>query len=196
MEFVEPIRDRKKIKQIKNTLRWGKKIRDLLLFELGINSALRISDLLSLQVMDLFDENDLPKDSFYIKEQKTGKKHKVTITPKVKRTLLDYKNEYESVMKEKTHYIFFNQKKHPLGIKNIDRKMAWLLIDRWCHDVWLKWNFGGHTLRKTWGFQARQIWTPIELIQHKLNHSSITVTKKYLGITDDELQKICNDLDL
>lgn len=196
MEFVEPIRDKKKIEQIKNTLRWAGKIRDLLLFELWINSALRISDLLSLQVKDLFDENDLPKESFDIIEEKNSKKHKVTITPKVQRTLLDYKSEYKCIMKEKWYFIFFNQKKHPLGIKSINRKMARLLIDTWCHNAWLKWNYGWHTLRKTWWYQARQAWVQIELIQHKLNHSSISVTKRYLWITDDELQKICNELDL
>jgi len=53
MQFVEPIRDVRKISQIKNLLQAENNIRDLLLFELGINSALRISDLLTLQVKDL-----------------------------------------------------------------------------------------------------------------------------------------------
>jgi hypothetical protein len=51
MNFVEPIRDRKKIAQIKNQLRGQGRYRDLLLFVVGINTALRISDLLEL----LFD---------------------------------------------------------------------------------------------------------------------------------------------
>jgi hypothetical protein len=50
MNFVEPIRDRKKIAQIKNQLRGQRRYRDLLLFVVGINTALRISDLLELQV--------------------------------------------------------------------------------------------------------------------------------------------------
>ena len=54
MKFVEPIRDRKKISQIKNLLRGNENYRDLLLFVLGINSALRISDLLQLKVGDFF----------------------------------------------------------------------------------------------------------------------------------------------
>ena len=49
MNFVEPIRDRKKIAQIKNLLRGQERYRDLLLFVVGINTALRISDLLELQ---------------------------------------------------------------------------------------------------------------------------------------------------
>ena len=48
MNFVEPIRDRKKIAQIKNLLRGQRRYRDLLLFVVGINTALRISDLLQL----------------------------------------------------------------------------------------------------------------------------------------------------
>ena len=50
MNFVEPIRDRKKIAQIKNLLRGEKRFRDLLLFTVGINTALRISDLLRLRI--------------------------------------------------------------------------------------------------------------------------------------------------
>lgn len=196
MQFVEPIRDEKKITQIKNTLRWAWKIRDLLLFELWINSALRISDLLSLQVKDLFDEQDNPKEFFEIKESKTDKKHKVTITPKVQGTLQEYKKAYWAILKEKTHYIFFNQKRFPLGSKSLNRGMAWLLIDTRCRDVGLNWNYGWHTLRKTRWYQARMKGVPMELIQHKLNHSSLSVTKRYLWITDDELHKVCNDLDL
>jgi len=48
MNFVEPIRDRKKIAQIKNLLRGQDRYRDLLLFVVGINTALRISDLFKL----------------------------------------------------------------------------------------------------------------------------------------------------
>jgi hypothetical protein len=38
-------------------------------------------------------------------------------------------------MTEKSNFLFFNQKKHPLGIKGIDRKMAWLLIDKRCSEA-------------------------------------------------------------
>ena len=57
-------------------------------------------------------------------------------------------------------------------------------------DTW------GHTLRKTWGYQARLKAIPLEIIQHKLNHSSLAVTQRYLGITDDEIMEACIKLDL
>jgi integrase len=65
-----------------------------------------------------------------------------------------------------------------------------------CNAVGLVGNFGTHTLRKTWGYQARQAGVPLELIMHKLNHSNIAMTKRYLGITDDELRAITEGLNL
>ena len=74
MNFVEPIRDRKKIAQIKNQLRGQRRYRDLLLFVVGINTALRISDLLELQVEHFLDDYQHIKQQFWIKEKKRGKR--------------------------------------------------------------------------------------------------------------------------
>jgi len=68
MKFVEPIRDRKKITQIKNLLRGQNRYRDLLLFVVGINTALRISDLLKLQSNQFIDEDE--KTSAVIKKNR------------------------------------------------------------------------------------------------------------------------------
>ena len=90
MNFVEPIRDRKKIAQIKNLLRGQKRLRDLLLFVVGINTALRISDLLKLRIGHFLDENGLYKRRFWIKEQKRGKRHEVVINNSIHEALDEY----------------------------------------------------------------------------------------------------------
>ncbi len=196
MQFVEPIRDIKKVTQIKNMLRGENKIRDLLLFELWINSALRISDLLGIKVKDLFDEKGNINSFFDIKEEKTNKSNRITLTPKVQETLKQYKWMYSFIIDKPDLYVFFHSKRSPKGEKHIDRKQAWKMIHQRCIDAWLKWNFGWHTLRKTWGYQARLNAIPLEIIQHKLNHSSLSVTQRYLWITADEIADACNKLDL
>ena len=87
MNFVEPIRDRKKIAQIKNLLRGQKRFRDLLLFVVGINTALRISDLLQLQVNHFLDEQGRVKHRFWIKERKRGKRHEIVINTSIREAL-------------------------------------------------------------------------------------------------------------
>jgi integrase len=89
MNYVEPIRDRKKIAQIKNILRGQGRHRDLLLFVVGINSALRISDLLQLKIAHFLDEKGKIKGRFWIKEQKRGKRHEITINQSIRETLTE-----------------------------------------------------------------------------------------------------------
>jgi integrase len=110
--------------------------------------------------------------------------------------LKQYQIEYPYVVDKPDFYVFFHSKRTPKGEKHIDRKQARKMISEWCHNVWLKGNFWGHTLRKTWGYQARLNAIPLEIIQHKLNHSSLAVTQRYLGITADEIAEACNKLDL
>ncbi len=69
MNFVNPIGDRKKIAQIKNQLRKQGRFRDLLLFTMGINSALHISDLLQLRIGHFLDDQGGYKQRFRIHEQ-------------------------------------------------------------------------------------------------------------------------------
>ena len=88
--FVEPIRDRKKIAQIKNQLRGQHRFRDLLMFVVGINSALRISDLLALRVEHFLNEEQQIRQRFWIKEHKRGKRQEIVINNSIRETLDDF----------------------------------------------------------------------------------------------------------
>lgn len=195
MNYVEPIRDRKKIAQIKNLLRGQKRFRDLLLFVVGINSALRISDLLELRTGHFLDEKGKVRQRFWIKEQKRGKRQEVVINDSIRTTLEEYLEAYPLVAENTENYIFFSSKgedySHP-----IKRGQAWKLITAICREVGLSGDFGTHSLRKTWGYHARLNGVDLALIMHKLNHESIAYTRRYLGITDDELQAVVQRLNL
>jgi len=195
MNFVEPIRDKKKIAQIKNLLRGQMKFRDLLLFVIGINTALRISDILQLQVGHFLDEKNKVRNRFWIKEKKRNKRQEVVINTSMREALIEYFSAYSQIKEDKSNYVFFNPKKdnflHP-----IKRGQAWKFITSICKQVGLSGNFGTHSLRKTWGYHARMSGVDLALIMHKLNHESIAYTKRYIGITDDELQAVAHKLNL
>jgi site-specific recombinase XerD len=92
-------------------------------------------------------------------------------------------------------FVFFNTKSNDLT-KPIKRGQAWKFITTIRQEVGLRGNYGTHSLRKTWGYHAHLQGVDLALIMHKLNHSSIATTKRYLGITDEELQEDVQRLNL
>ncbi len=195
MSFVEPIRDRKKIAQIKNLLRGQGRCRDLLLFVVGINTALRISDLLQLRVSHFLKGKNKIVRRFWIKEQKRGKRHEVVINNSIREALEEFLAAYPTITDDPDNYMFFNTKGNSFQVP-IKRGQAWKFIKTICREVGLNGNYGTHSLRKTWGYHARLQGVDLALIMHKLNHESIAYTKRYLGITDDELEAVAQRLNL
>ena len=195
MNFVEPIRDRKRIAQIKNLLRGQGRFRDLLLFVVGVNTALRISDVLRLRVGDFLDEKRRIRRRFWIREQKRGKRHEVVVNESIRAAFSEYLAVYPEVAQTPEHFIFFNTKTRDCT-QPIKRGQAWKFIRAVCREIGLPGNYGTHSLRKTWGYHARQQGVDLALIMHKLNHASLVYTKRYLGITDAELEAVIQRLNL
>ncbi len=87
MDFVDPIRDKKKITQIKNYLKSSNRFRDLLLFVVGINTALRISDLLPLRIGDFVDQDGNYRDRFTLRLAKREKRNEIVINNSIQKAL-------------------------------------------------------------------------------------------------------------
>jgi integrase len=190
MNNVEPIKSKEKVFAIKQYILSDKynekyRARDYLLFVFGINSALRISDLLSLRVKDVFNSQGEIKELFKVRIGKTEKELKILINDSVRKALKFYFEQEQ--FPGPNDYLF----KTNTGQK-LDRIRAWVLIKRWVKAVGLDpSNYGTHTLRKTWGYHSRKNFgIPIELISEKLGHRSNAVTKRYIGISQEEINSI------
>lgn len=195
MDFVEPIRDRRKVANIKNMLHGQGRFRDLLLFTIGVNSALRVSDLLQIRVGQLVDDQGQPVDRFVIREEKRGKRNVVYINESVLHALTMFLAANPGIAADPDHFVFFNTRTNDYS-KPITRKQAWAIVAQLCQDVGLRGNYGTHTLRKTWAYHARMSGMELHLIMDKLNHNSLAATRRYLGITDDELEDATRRLNL
>src|SRR4051812_2070609 len=110
MDFVEAIRDKRKIAQIKNYLIGAERFRDLLLFTAGINTALRISDLLPLRIGDFVDEKGGYKDTFSIREEKREKRNEVVVNNSIREALDKYLPAYPGIETKPEYYVFFSTK--------------------------------------------------------------------------------------
>jgi len=167
----------------------------LLLFVVGINTALRISDLLQLRISHFLDEHNHIRRRFAIKEEKRGKRQEVVINDSIREALDEYLFAYPNITGDPDYFVFFNSKANSFR-EPIKRGQAWKFITSICQDVGLRGNYGTHSLRKTWGYHARMNGVDLALIMYKLNHASLAYTKRYLGITDDELEEVVKRLNL
>ena len=174
MVCVEPIRDKNKIETVKRILK-EKGSRDYLLFLLGINSGLRISDILKLKVSDV-------KNKKYIElyEQKTGKYKRFTITNSYKSALEDF-----IIRKKSEEWLFASQRSR----KPITRIQAYRIICNACSKAGITFRIGTHTLRKNFGYHFYNKTKDIALLQCIFNHSAPSVTLRYIGINQDILDE-------
>ena len=161
----------------------------------GINTALRISDLLQLQINDFLDEQGRNRRRFWIKECKRGKRQEIVINTSIREALDDYLAAYPNIVDDSNSFVFFNSSTNEYSLP-IKRGQAWKFITSIFREAGLSGNYGTHSLRKTWGYHTRIQGVDLALIMQKLNHESIAYTKRYLGITDDELEAVAQRLNL
>lgn len=178
MNEVQPIRDKEKIEEMKNKL-LKDSYRNYLLFLVGINTGLRIGDLLKLKVEDVKN-----KSHIILKEQKTGKIKKFYINSQLREEF----DRYIQGMEDQ-EYLFKSQKGDN---KPISRVQAYRILNNASEKVGLE-DIGTHTLRKTFGYWHYKQYKDVALLQELFNHSAPSVTLKYIGINQDIMDKTIED---
>jgi site-specific recombinase XerD len=189
MVEVNALKDKKQIERMKKILK-SNNLRDYLLFVMGINVGLRISDLLNLRISDVYANGKL-KDSVTIKEGKTDKTRTFDINKSAATAIKEYLsslNDYDN-----DWYLFKSRK----GVNNpISRVQAWQILNDSAKIAGIKEDIGTHTLRKTFGYWSYKQGIDITLLQRIFNHSTPSITLRYIGITQDDISNVYNNLNL
>ncbi|MFK5706252.1 tyrosine-type recombinase/integrase [Ligilactobacillus sp. LYQ139] len=189
---VKPIKDDAVISRLLDELSKNKKLglRNKTIAIVGFNTGMRISDILNLKVTTLFDDNGHMVDNFRNVDIKTNhtrsnnKAHDVFLTPKTKEALQLYLKKRGN----RSQWLFPSSKNHRKPLSRV--QFASILNQAAAHagipDV------NTHTLRKTFGYRFYKQTGDIVTLQHILNHTSISVTRHYIGLDDEEMQKKMN----
>ena len=171
MSTVEPIRKMEEIAKVELILK-NTSLRNYLLFILGINCGLRISDILSLNVKDVYH-----KDNIELIEKKTKKRKKFPLNSKLKPIIYEFtKNKSYN---EPLFVSVFNNR--------LERFAAYHIIKDACKKAGIKSKIGTHSLRKTFGYHHYKKFKDVAMLQKIFNHSSPEVTLRYIGIEEDEI---------
>ncbi len=180
MNEVQPIRSKKQIADMKSLLK-KKGEKYYILFLIGINSGLRVSDCLTLKVSALKNKTHIT-----IKEKKTGKTKRFLLHPNVRRELKDYIERYR--LSDDSYLITSRKGKN----QPITRVQAYRVLNECAAALGIE-SVGTHTMRKTFGYWYYKKTGNIEYLQYIFNHSSPGITLRYIGITQDRIDETLVD---
>lgn len=180
MKFVQPIRDKKKIALMKTLLK-EKDEKYYIMFVIGINVGLRISDILKLKVSDVYN-----KTHINISEQKTHKAKRFLINSQMQK---EFQNYIESNNLKDDDYLIQSRKGQN---KPLQRNRAYVVLNEIASQIGLE-EIGTHSLRKTFGYWHYQQFKDVALLQNIFSHSSQSVTLRYIGLEQDQLDNSISD---
>ena len=202
---AEPIKNLDDIMRISEFLIRRRRWRDNMLFIVGINFGLRVSDLIQLRFSNLINDNLVFKSSFPVFEKKTRNTRKqkknryITINTAVIEAVTLYLEHTPDV--SLSDYMFRSQshngmdRNRPMTRCSVDRVLKGI-----AEDCDLSIQMSTHTLRKTFAYHQMVMSNndprKLLLLSKMLGHSSVGVTMDYIGITSDEIEEAYRGLNL
>lgn len=179
---VEPLRTADEIEEMKWAIKRGSKgspkrqklaDRDVLIFLLGINTGLRVNDIVRLKIGDVRGQK-----VFYIREGKTNKRREINLGM--------IQKEIDAFIegKQSDEYLFKSQK----GSKAISTTQVYRILNDAADFVGRN-DIGTHTMRKTFGYHHYKQFKDVAILQEIFNHSAPSITMRYIGIRQDEINE-------
>lgn len=179
MNYTEPIKDLAIVSKLGEHLKKNN-TRDYMLFRSMLFLALRTSDTLDLKVGDVRGKYKLN-----FKEMKTGKTKIIEIHPKLLPEIEEYVKD-----KEDSQPLFPSQMKDKDGnMRPLSREQAFRRLQKAADECNLGVSLSGHVLRKTFCYHSYMNGTPLHVLSELLNHSSEAITRRYIGLNQENIKQ-------
>jgi integrase len=179
MAVTEPIRNTKHVLKLTDFYLARGQHRNRCLIMLGVYTALRVSDVLRLKWDDVYDfKRKRVQKSISVTEKKTGKTKIIALNKHAVRAL----DAYAKSSAAPGAFIIANARTG----KAICRVQAYRIIRAAAEALDLPGRVSCHSLRKTFGYHSWKNGVSPAVIMEIYNHSSFAVTKRYLGVTQDD----------
>jgi integrase len=188
MAMTEPIRNKNQVCALTSYYLRHEQLRNHCLIVLGVHTALRVGDLLRLTWNDVYDfESERVRESIVLTEKKTGKTKIIALNKSAIYAL----TLYAMHAAKRGRFLIEN----PRTKKAISRVQVYRIIRAAAEALQLPCRVSCHSLRKTFGYHAWKSGVSPAVIMEIYNHSSFAVTKRYLGVTQDDKNDVYLHLD-
>jgi integrase len=190
MAATEPMRNKQHVRELEDYYLHRGELRNHALVVMGVYTALRISDLLRLRWTDVYDfERGRVRESIEIVEKKTRKSKRVALNGKAADALTAYISQKGEIRPDGA--VFESRKTGGA----IGRIQAYRII-RTAAEALKLGRVSCHSLRKTFGYHAWKSGVSPAVIMEIYNHSNFAVTRRYLGVTQDDKDAVYLGLSL
>lgn len=196
MSTTSPIKNKKELEKFKNYYLEKGNPRNYLLIIVGLNTALRISDILHLQWKDVYHhEKNCFRKHIDLYEQKTGKATSIAINKAVKEAMLKLvEAEYgEKNFPTPETYVFRSGRNKSMPLS---RYQAFRIIKEAAENTGLDEHISCHSLRKTFEYFAWKQGVEPAMLMHIYNHSSYHITRRYLCIEQEDKDEVFMKINL
>ena len=197
---TDPIKDRNDLESIKSYFLAQNRYRDYAIFVLGINTALRCSDILALNIHNVVTDDGYIVDRTKIKEKKTGNIKELVFNQAAKEALYLYLEDLGKVSQyylQPDQPLFRSQKISKLTNEyRLTPKSYYDIQQKVKAELNLSENIGTHTMRKTFGYNYFKLTKNMELTSKAIGHKSVATTMAYIGITNEEINNAILELNL
>lgn len=190
MNKSQPIKNKEKLDRFKNFyIEEEYNPRNYMFISLGLNTALRVSYLLKFTWNDVYNfDNDCFRTHVKLTEQKTTKQSVIFLNSRIINSLSWYKSE-EIIKFSPDTFLFSNDDN-----QHISRSTAYRIVHNAAVSCEIEGVISPHSLRKTFGYYAWKQGTSPVLLMDIYQHSSFEITKRYLGIEQDERDSVFRDV--
>ena len=179
MAATQPIRNKNQVRELAGYYLKRGQIRNYVLVVFALYTALRISDLLRLRWEDVFDfDRGCVRATIYIFEKKTRKSKTIALN----KTAVAALTKYAVTNARRGRFLIENTRTE----RAISRIQAYRLIRAAGEALSFEERVSCHSLRKTFGYHAWKSGVSPVIIMEIYNHSSLSVTRRYLGVTQDD----------
>ncbi len=193
MGTTQPIRNKESLKKFKDYYKTAKpNARNYTIIVIGMNTALRINDILNLTCSMVYHNGKVRKH-ITVKEQKTGKENRILLNDEVRITLTNYQHTLKETSMYQTGNPFLfpspRNENRPLS-----RFQAYRMICAAAEAAELEGHISCLSLRKTFGYHAWKQGADPVILMAIFNHSSFQITKRYLCVEQDDKDDVFRNI--
>ncbi len=193
---VEPIRNLSDIQKLKDLL--ANCSRDLCLFTLGINTAYRASELVSIKIGQVAHLE--AGDQLTVKQPKNSKYRSVTLNETAYKAIQDCLASHPYPNNQFAPLFYSKTTNKPLKSGTVSK-----YLKEWCSMIGITGNYASHTMRKTWGYHVYRKFNgydnqgshaKIAELMIAYGHATERQTLEYLCIQDRDISSLYLGLEL